>query len=138
MRAHDPLSYIDPRARNYNGLNMPIPPPMLMPAAPHPPPNFFAANVQMMHSAQQQSQRTAVGRGGKKLTGPSNGNNKKSRAPRFSQNTMSQTSSLGLSQGDPQSQMHSQQYFRNNNISGANQAQHSQVKTDNCVNNFRV
>lgn len=48
MRAHDPLSYIDPRSRAFNGLNMPIPVPMLMPAAPPPPPSFFN-NGQMMN-----------------------------------------------------------------------------------------
>jgi hypothetical protein len=50
MRAHDPLSYIDPRSRAFNGLNMPIPVPMLMPAAPQPPPSFYNTNGQMMNS----------------------------------------------------------------------------------------
>ena len=47
MRAHDPLSYIDPRSRTFNGLNMPIPVPMLMPAAP-PQPAFFNSNGQIL------------------------------------------------------------------------------------------
>ena len=35
MNPHDPLSYIDPRSRAFNSLNVPIPVPMLMPPAPH-------------------------------------------------------------------------------------------------------
>ena len=35
MNPHDPLSYIDPRSRAFNSLNVPIPVPMLMPSAPH-------------------------------------------------------------------------------------------------------
>ncbi len=53
MRAHDPLSYIDPRNRNFNSLNVPIPVPMLMPAPPPQHPSFFNSNnnAQMMNSA---------------------------------------------------------------------------------------
>jgi hypothetical protein len=48
MRTHDSLGYIDPRSRVFNGINAPIPVPMLMPAAPPQQSNFFNPNGQMM------------------------------------------------------------------------------------------
>lgn len=52
MRQHDPLSYIDPRGRAFNSMNLPIPVPMLMPAAPPPPSTFFNPNGNMMGPGQ--------------------------------------------------------------------------------------
>ena len=57
MNPHDPLSYIDPRSRAFNSLNVPIPVPMLMPSAPHQIPNTFFGNnnsnngLQMMNNS---------------------------------------------------------------------------------------
>jgi hypothetical protein len=42
MRSHDPLSYIDPRSRAFNTMNLPVPVPLLMPSNPMPmATNFF-------------------------------------------------------------------------------------------------
>lgn len=104
MRAHDPLSYIDPRSRAFNGLNMPIPVPMLMPAAPPPPPSFYNTNGQMMNSNAGIKARP----GNKKF--PATAVNKKNKAPRFQQNS-SQSSSFG--QTGPSQGPQSQQFFKN-------------------------
>jgi len=110
MRAHDPLSYIDPRSRTFNGLNMPIPVPMLMPAAP-PQPAFFNSNGQMMNpNAPGMKSKT-----GNKKFNPAP-NKKSNRAPWFQQNTASQGSSFIQSQ-----QPNSQNFFKN----GTNQTQNS-------------
>ena len=82
LRGHDPLAYIDPRSRALNGINVPIPVPMLMPAAPPPHHHaFYGANAQMMP--------------------PNNGKGIKpkfqkkiNKAPRFQQNQMSQSSMM--------------------------------------------
>ena len=44
MNPHDTLSYIDPRSRAYNSLNVPIPVPMLMPPVHHQLPHAFFTN----------------------------------------------------------------------------------------------
>jgi regulator of nonsense transcripts 1 len=44
INPHDTLSYIDPRSRAYNSLNVPIPVPMLMPPVHHQIPNAFFTN----------------------------------------------------------------------------------------------
>ena len=44
INPHDTLSYIDPRSRAYNSLNVPIPVPMLMPSVHHQLPHAFFAN----------------------------------------------------------------------------------------------
>ena len=113
MRTHDPLSYIDPRSRVFNGINVPIPVPMLMPAAPPPPPNFFNNNGQMMNS------NNGIGmKNGKKFNPAA----KKNKAPRFQQNPSSQMSSqLGSSQ------MHSQQFYKYGITQGIH-TQNSQVQ----------
>lgn len=116
MRTHDPLSYIDPRSRAFNGINAPIPVPMLMPAAPPPQSNFFNPNGQMMMGNNGGMNK------GKKF----NNNMKKSnqRAPRFQQN-QSQLSQVGSSQ--------SQQFFKN----GATQnTQNSQDISQNFSQNL--
>lgn len=104
MRAHDPLSYIDPRSRAFNGLNMPIPVPMLMPTAPPPPASFFNQNGQMNNQNAANQKTKAV----KKFTTKTKTTNK---APRFQQQVNSQTTqqSQPLSQSQPQSQM----FFKN-------------------------
>ena len=47
MRSHDPLNYIDPRARALSGINVPVPVPMLMPSLPSTSQAFYN-NAQMM------------------------------------------------------------------------------------------
>jgi regulator of nonsense transcripts 1 len=94
--SHDPLSYIDPRSRAFNSLNVPIPVPMLMPTQPHQTASFFNSNAQMMNS---NGNANARGGGGKKF----NANKKRPAGQRYQQSQ--QSTQPGASQ--------SQQFFKN-------------------------
>lgn len=101
VNPHDPLSYIDPRSRAFNSLNVPIPVPMLMPTQPQQQSSFFNSNAQMMGSNGNANARGGGGGGGKKF----NANKKRPAGQRYQQSQ--QSTQPGASQSQ------SQQFFKN-------------------------
>ncbi|CAF1555143.1 unnamed protein product [Adineta steineri] len=95
LRTHDPLSYIDTGAMSGmsqppNGLNLPMPHQMMMPAMPMPymggPPQFNP----MMNDRQMNNQTTAA-RGGRGGGGVGGRGKNPSKPPRFSRNNATQS-----------------------------------------------